>query len=106
MILQKLKSVHPDIFICLCTIYITDGNLDTTNTVIYKIAEKYGCPVIDNRDLRNCYLWTDSEGIHTDENGIHLGKAGNIYVANRVFKTINNYLSEDIKRCEFVVHEK
>lgn len=101
MIIEQIKEKNPDAFIVLCNVFASKGNVETTNDVIRKIGEKYGCLVIDMSDLGPK---THPE-LHGNINNVHFGKAGNIYLANHIRNTINNYLNGDPMVAEFGLTE-
>ena len=100
-IIEKIKeATHGESLIVLSKIFVTksDGlNPTTSNIVIEKIAQKYGCLLVDNSDLS----YAKHPELHMNINNPHFGKAGNLFLANRYIKELYSYFSEDVLRCEF-----
>lgn len=97
-IIEKLKADNSDIFIALMTIYAGVGHTPADdNTVIRKIAQKYSLPVIDMSDLTR----TNFPEFHSQDDPTHINKAGNIFVTDRVIKTLRTVFNEDPTLCEF-----
>ena len=98
-IIEKIKAENPNCLIVLTKIFASKGNVAVTNTVIDKIAAKYGLLVVDNSDISH----TARPDLHCNISNPHFGKAGNLFIANRYIKQIGNYLHDDLLRCEFGV---
>ena len=100
-IIAKIKEVtHGESLIVLSKIFVTKSDgLDptTSNIVIEKIAQKYGCLLVDNSDLS----YANHPELHMNINNPHFGKAGNLFLAKRYIKELYSYFSEDVSRCEF-----
>lgn len=101
-IIETIKEQNPDAFIVLCTVYASKTNLGETDTVLRKIASKYDCMVIEMGDLGVAH----HPELHADISNMHLGKAGNIYVAQRIVDTLNKRFSRNPILCEFGMSAK
>ena len=98
-IIGRIREQNSDCLIVLSKVFASKGDVATTNTVIDKIATKYGCLVIDNSDLTVANY--PQLHVNNTDNNPHFGKAGNIFVANRYATQISKYLGESPIRCEF-----
>ena len=96
-IIEAIKAANPSCLIVLTKIFASKGNVAVTNTVIDKIAAKYGLLVVDNSDISH----TARPDLHCNISNPHFGKAGNLFIANRYIEQIGNYLNDDLLRCEF-----
>ena len=101
-IIESIKAKNPSCLIVLTTVFASKGDVKTTNSVIKKIANKYGLLVVDNSDL--------SAGghpeLHGNINNPHFGKAGNIFIANRYAVRLGEYFAEDPMRTEYGYSER
>lgn len=96
-IISQIKDMNPDAFIVLCNVFATKGNRETTNNVISQIATKYGCPVVNMTMLGTA----NHPELHGGVTNVHFGKAGNIYLANHIQDTINEYFNKNPLALEF-----
>ena len=96
-IIETILEQNPDAFIVLCTVFASKGNVAVTNSVIAQIAEKYGCLLIDMSDL----TVANFPELHAGINNMHFGKAGNIFVAQRILRKLNEHFAADPLACEF-----
>lgn len=96
-LIEEIKAVNPDASIHLSTIFASSGDLAVTNQVINKIATKYNLNVIDLSDL----TIANHPELHLGVANPHLGKAGNIFIANRIVNDINEYFANDPLKLEF-----
>ena len=99
-IIEYIKAQNSDCLIAIGTVFSSSGDLTTTNTVIAKLAEKYGLVVIDFSREK---FGKDAKPYHINLNNPHFGKVGNIAVADHVVKTLTRYFAEDINRGEYGV---
>lgn len=104
-IIEELKAKKSDIRIFLCNVFVT-GELHTgvqhatvteTNNTIATIAANYDIPVIDMSDLSA----TNHIELHAYIDNTHFGKAGNLYIANRIAMFMHKFFNEKIARVEF-----
>lgn len=77
--------------------FASKGNVAITNAVIQKIADKYGLIVIDMIDISH----TLRPELHCNVSNPHFGKAGNLVIANRIVKTIGQYIADNLVKAEF-----
>ena len=96
-IIETILEQNPGIFLVLCTVYSSKSDVAETNRVIAKIAEKYGALLIDMSDL----TIANYPELHAGVSNIHLGKAGNIFVAHRICSALRDYFAQDPLKCEF-----
>lgn len=96
-LIEEIKAVNPDASIHLSTIFASSGDLAVTNQVIYKIATKYNLNVIDLSDL----TIANHPELHLGIANPHLGKAGNLFIANRIVNNLNEYFASDPLKLEF-----
>lgn len=93
-IIEGIKAENPNIYVVLI---ISPGFGDSVANVVIKIAEKYGLPVIDLRDIT--YIKLQDKKYHTKADGTatdytHLNAMG--YLAKA--KLVHLYLGEIIKQ--------
>ena len=98
-IIEYIKEKNSSCIIALGKIFASKGNVETTNKVIEKIAEKYGLLVVDFSDMhKNVHPeW------HGGVNNHHFGKAGNIEIAKRITEKFNSHFVDNPLACEFGV---
>ncbi|MXQ49514.1 hypothetical protein GRB29_09085 [Streptococcus pneumoniae] len=96
-LIEYIKHHNPDAAIHLSTCFASSGNLTATNTTIKKIADKYDLHVIDLSDL----TVSNYPNLHLGINNVHFGKAGNIFIANRLVKAVNDYYADNQLKLEF-----
>lgn len=96
-IIRTIQEANPDCLIFIGTVFATKTSVSTNNAVIEQIAEKYGLQVVDMSDLN----YKDRIELHAGINNPHFGKAGNIFVANRLMNSIHSYIADDPTRAEF-----
>ena len=103
-IIENIRADNLNHLMVLLDLFSAD---DTSNSVLEKIATKYGLPIVKMRDLTtSAHLemhygekFLGSDGIY--HANIHFNKYGNIVIAARVRKAIHDYLSADVLRCDF-----
>ena len=96
-IVESIKAQNPSCLIVLTTVFASKDDVRATNSVIKKIAEKYGLMFVDNSDLSA----GSHPELHGNINNPHFGKSGNIFIANRYAVKIGEYLAENPMRAEF-----
>lgn len=96
-LIEMIKEQNPDISIHMSKIFAGNGVVDQTNKVIEQIATKYGIHLIDLSDLTKA----NYPQYHHDIGATHLNKAGNIFVANRLFNETNAYFDNNYFKLEF-----
>ena len=96
-IIKKILSDNPDCKIFLCNVFASKSKVDENNAIIEQIAEKYTLPVIDMSDLGSA----NHPELHGNISNPHFGKAGNMFIANRIRMAINDYIAADPVRAEF-----
>lgn len=109
-IIEYLLSKKQDIKIFICKVFITGelhsdvayANVTETNKTIDTIANKYNLSVVDLSDLG----YTNHPELHANIDNTHFGKAGNIYIANRIVKYMNDYFTNNIDKVEFGLMSK
>ena len=106
-IIQRIKTHHPNRFMAICNLYTEPNTSKASNKVISEVAEYYGLLLIDMSDLTyenypNLHYgmkFIGSDGLmHSNP---HFNKAGNIFIADRIARRINEYLSENLLSCDF-----
>ena len=87
-IIEGMKEQNPNINIFLCSIYVTGNGapLETTNTVINKIANKYDLPVIN---LNISEFSIPRTAYHANTN-IHLGRLCYAKMANIIKRAMTD----------------
>lgn len=90
-IIQTIQAANPSCHIVLGTVFGSKSDKTTNNDVVAQIAEKYGCQLVDMSDLS----YSNHPELHAGVNNPHFGKAGNIYIANRLAMTINDYIASN-----------
>lgn len=96
-LIETIKVANPDCFILLCNVFASKGGKDSNNAVVAEIAEKYSLLLVDMSDLSVA----NHPELHAGINNPHFGKAGNIFVANRIADMIHSYIGENPLRAEF-----
>ncbi|WP_438838138.1 SGNH/GDSL hydrolase family protein [Streptococcus pluranimalium] len=96
-LIEYIKHHNPDAAIHLSTCFASSGNLTETNATIKKIADKYNLHVIELSDL----TVSNYPNLHLGINNVHFGKAGNIFIANRLVKAVNDYYADNQLKLEF-----
>lgn len=96
-IIEKIKEENESCLIVLTKIFASRDDVETTNSVIDKIAQKYGLPVIDNSDLGA----SAHPELHGGISNPHFGKAGNAFIANRYVNELGKWFDENPLRCEY-----
>lgn len=85
-ILQRIKDLGQKAI--LIKIYVTNGDLNTTNSVIEQFGERYNFPVIDAiKYYEDCYHYYPDK---TGTNGVHYNDLGYSRFANTLIQKINN----------------
>lgn len=87
-IIQTIQTANPSCHIVLCNVFGSKSNKADNNEVVSRIAEKYGCQLVDMSDLS----YSNHPELHAGVNNPHFGKVGNIYIANRLALAINDYI--------------
>jgi lysophospholipase L1-like esterase len=87
-IIQTIQAANTSCHIVLCNVFGSKSDKATNNDVVAQVAEKYGCQLVDMSDLS----YSNHPELHAGVNNPHFGKAGNIYIANRLAMAINDYL--------------
>lgn len=95
-LIEYIKQHNPDAQIHLLTCFAS-GNLAETNLTIRNIATKYDLHVIDLIDLN----MANHPELHLNSGYPHFGKAGNIYIANRIVQSVNAFYTSDPIKLEF-----
>ena len=90
-IIEKIKDENDSCLIILSTLFVSSGDLATSNKVIRQIAERYSLPIVDNSDL-TYQLYPQ---LHGDIQNVHFSKSGNIYLANRFINFIEKYIANN-----------
>ncbi|MCK1227498.1 SGNH/GDSL hydrolase family protein [Streptococcus uberis] len=96
-LIERIREVNPDVQIHLMTVFATTASVSETNATINAIAQKYGLLVIDMSDLTK----GSRPELHINIDNHHFGKAGNLYIANRIKEKINDYYANDLIKLEF-----
>lgn len=96
-IINTIKSANSSCLIVLVKVFASKGNVATTNQMIDKIATENNLVVIDNSDLGN----SNHPELHVASTNPHFGKAGNIFIANRIIEKIGGHFAENPLRCEY-----
>lgn len=96
-LIEYIKQHNPEAAIHLSTCFATTGNLAETNLTIRNIATKYDLHVIDLSDLNVA----SHPELHLNNGNTHFGKAGNIYIANRIIQSVNDYYNSNPIKLEF-----
>lgn len=101
-LVTTILGANPDCHIALCSIFSSKSNVEDNNAVVAQIAEKYGLQLVDMGDLSS----TEHPELHGGVANPHFGKAGNIYVADRLACAINEYYRADPTLAEHSVTTK
>jgi lysophospholipase L1-like esterase len=101
-IIKKLKEKNITVYLCTPSVIgektdftnQLDGDLNQYAVLVKKIAAANNCTVIDLRQAFLNHLRANNpdnkdRGILTTD-GVHLNKAGNIYVAQQIYNTLSN----------------
>ena len=104
-IIEYLLSKKQDIVIFICKVFITGelhsgvtvANVTETNKTIDTIANKYNLSVIDLSDLG----FANHPELHANIDNTHFGKAGNIFIANRIANFMQTYFTNNVDKVEF-----
>lgn len=101
-IIGKIKEAQPNCCIILMKVFAGGApGPSTTNIVIDKIAAKFNCLVIDNSDLGV----NNHPELHLGIDNPHFGKAGNIYIAQRIANFMREYIENNPLNAEFSVKQ-
>lgn len=95
-IIELIKEQNPDCLILLMNIYASKGDVEISNRVIDKIAQRYDLHVIDTSSLN-----MEQKQLHAGRTNPHFGKAGNIAVARLIVEDVGEWLSAAPIRCDF-----
>lgn len=109
-LIETIQTGNPDCKIFIGKVFrtgeissgVTPGTVEETNAAIEALATEYGLPIIDFSDLTPA----NHPELHVNTSDTHFGKAGNIFIANRVCKTFEVYFGADPLRCEFGLNPK
>lgn len=96
-IIKHIKAVNNDCYIALCNCFASKSNVENNNLVITQIANKYNLQLIDMSDLSN----TARPDLHANVANPHFGKAGNIFIANRIVNEVGNRINSNPLLAEF-----
>lgn len=98
-IIEKIKADNPDAFIVILNLFAvgTGHSYVTDNPVLVKIAELYSLPIIDMSDLG----FERHPELHAGIQNVHFGKAGNIYIADRICREIKRIIAGNPLKAEF-----
>jgi hypothetical protein len=96
-IIQTILAANTSCHIVMCSVFGSKSDKTVNNDVVSQIAEKYGCQLVDMSDLS----YGNHPELHAGINNPHFGKAGNIYVANRLAMAINDHIASDPLAGEF-----
>lgn len=81
---------------------VTYANVSETNKTIDTIANKYNLSVVDLSDLG----YANHPELHANIDNTHFGKAGNIFIANRITNFMQTYFTNNIDKVEFGLMSK
>lgn len=96
-IIKRIQTANTDAYILLGNCFASKSNVATNNATIEIIAEKYGCVLLDMSDLQ----YDVKSELHGNVANPHFGKAGNIFIADRICKRINEDIIANPLRAEF-----
>lgn len=96
-IIERIKSENSDAFILMLSIFGSKSSMTLAKKYIQQIADKYNIPLLDMSDISQ----TTYPELHNGINNPHFGKAGNIFIANRIKNYLYSYFSENPLLCEF-----
>lgn len=96
-IIKTIQTANPDCFILLCGIFSPSAKAESHNAVALQIANKYGVYFVDMTDLHPNTM----PELHANLSDPHFGKAGNIFIANRLINYIREKISDNPIRAEF-----
>lgn len=101
-IIETIRAQNSDCHILLCNVFASKTSVQDNNSVVLQIAEKYGLQHVDMSDLGS----SNYPALHAGIANPHFGKAGNMFIANRLLKAINDYILENPTRAEFGISSK
>lgn len=89
-LIEKLKTDNPNMNIFICTIpynsvQSNNGQLNTTNEVIKKLANKYSLTLLD---LNNGIINKETEKIYKPVDTVHFGQLGYVTLASEIKRLI------------------
>ena len=98
-IIGKIKQTNPWCKIVVVKVFAsgTSAMVTETNRTIGKIATRFGVVLVDNSGLGV----TPHPELHDNINNIHFGKAGNIYLANKMIIDMGQYFDTNPLNCEY-----
>lgn len=96
-IIQTIQEANTSCHIVLGNVFGSKSDKTVNNEVVAQIAEKYGCQLVDMSDLS----YSNHPELHAGINNPHFGKAGNIYIANRLATAINEYIASNPSAGDF-----
>ena len=96
-IITDIQKYNPDALIVLCNTFASKTDVTTHNETIAEIAGKYGLMLLDMSDLSAA----NYPELHGGISNPHFGKAGNIFIADRIKNSICAYIAENPLRAEF-----
>ena len=96
-IIETIQTANTSCHIVLCSVFGSKSNKVTHNEVVAQIADKYGCQLVDMSDLG----YSNHPELHAGVNDPHFGKAGNVFIANRLALAINDYIASNPSAGDF-----
>ena len=96
-LINTIKSANPDCHIILCNVFASKSGVANNNIVVAEISEKYALQLVDMSDL----AVENHPELHAGINNPHFGKAGNLFIANRIANAIHSYIAQNPERAEF-----
>ena len=97
-LLEDIRHDNLGCMIILLNIFASKDDIEEGNRAISAIAERYNLLLLDMSDLGNA----EHPELHVGSaQNPHLGKAGNLYVADRIVDFLQAFYGEDPLRCEF-----
>lgn len=96
-LINTIQAANPDCYIILCNVFASKSGTANNNAVVAEIAEKYNLQIVDMSDL----TVANRPELHAGINNPHFGKAGNIYVANRIANAIDAHIASNPTIAEF-----
>lgn len=101
-IIETIQKANTSCHIVLCSVFGSKSNKETHNGIVAQIASKYNCQLVDMSDLG----YSNHPELHAGINDPHFGKAGNVFVANRLALAINDYIVSNPRTGDFGITTK
>lgn len=95
--IEEIKIANPRVQIIMVNYYSATSDGKIGRSVLPKIAERYGLPIVNLDELETA----KAPIFHGNVGNVHLSKAGYLYVANKICKTLIDWFTADLNRVNY-----